>query len=78
MDSLDIAAFVVMGLLAAIAIAVFVVLAKMPGKIAKQRNHTYAEAVNIAGWLGLFLGGLPWVAALVWAYATPIDHQTEV
>ncbi|WP_425398314.1 DUF3302 domain-containing protein [Aeoliella sp.] len=38
----------------------------LPGRIAKQRNHPDADAVNMMGWLG-FLGVVPWIQALIWA-----------
>jgi len=38
----------------------------LPGRIARQRNHPEAEAVNLMGWLG-FLGVIPWVNALIWS-----------
>ena len=34
-------------------LALFVVLAGLPGKIANDRKHPQAEAINAAGWLGL-------------------------
>ena len=45
-------------------------LAMMPGKIAAQRNHSQAEAVNVAGWLGI-LTGIVWILAMIWAYMKP-------
>lgn len=44
----------------------------LPGRIAKQRNHPDADAVNLMGWLG-FLGVVPWIQALIWAI-----KETEV
>ena len=38
----------------------------LPGRIARQRNHPEAEAVNLMGWLG-FLGVVPWINALIWS-----------
>lgn len=38
----------------------------LPGKIARQRNHPDADAVNLMGWLG-FLGVVPWINALIWS-----------
>ena len=54
--------------LIATAIAIFVLLAMLPGKIAKNRNHPQQSAVNVAGWLGALLGGVFWPLALIWAF----------
>ena len=52
---------------AAVALAVIVGVAALPGLIAKQRNHPQKDAVNVCGWLGLPTGVL-WVIAMVWAF----------
>ena len=52
---------------ALILLGLIVVLAMLPGHIAKSRQHPQADAINICGWLGLPTGIL-WVMALVWAY----------
>lgn len=65
--TLRIVVLVFLLLFALIALAVVVVLAALPGKIAAARSHPQAQAVNICGWLGLPTGIL-WVLALVWAF----------
>lgn len=52
--------FAVVGLL------VIVLLAAMPGQLAKRAGHPQAKAINICGWLG-FPTGVLWVVAMVWA-----------
>ncbi|TWU27973.1 DUF3302 domain-containing protein [Novipirellula artificiosorum] len=52
-------AFCILGLL--------VVLAALPGALAKRNRHPQANTVNLLGWLGLPTGAL-WVVALAWAY----------
>jgi hypothetical protein len=42
-------------------------LGRLPGAIARARNHPQADAINICGWMGLFTLVL-WPLALVWAY----------
>ena len=44
-------------------------LAVLPGKIAARRRHPQAEAVQVAGWLGI-LTGVVWILAMIWAYTT--------
>jgi len=56
-------------ILALIGAAVYLIidLARLPGEIAEHRGHPYAEAVRIAGVLGIFTG-IIWVLALIWAF----------
>jgi amino acid transporter len=67
MTFVDIFAWIVLLVLAISAIVVIVVLGSLPGKIARQRNHPYAQAVTVAGWIGLIFIAL-WPLALIWAY----------
>ena len=48
-------------------LALAVVMAMLPGKIAKARSHPQADAITICGWVGLPTGIL-WAVALVWAF----------
>jgi hypothetical protein len=57
-------------LLSAVVIIV-VTLGKLPGQIAKQRNHPQAAAINIAGWLGVATLGVLWPLAMIWAFLRP-------
>jgi uncharacterized membrane protein len=70
---LDIFALVVLLILIALCIALVVVLGPVPGKIAQQRNHPQADAIQVMGWIGLITLGLPWLIALVWAYTKPFQ-----
>jgi len=62
----------VLATLLATMIGVIVALAIWPGRTARARNHPYADAINVAGWVGILAGGVLWPLALVWAYATPV------
>ena len=68
MSGLDIFAWIVLIVLIVTVIIGFVILAMLPGKIAKQRGHPQAEAINVAGWLGAIAMGIFWPFALVWAF----------
>jgi FtsH-binding integral membrane protein len=68
MSGLDIFAWIVLVVLAASTIFVVVFMAMLPGMIAKSRNHPWAQAVTVAGWVTLFCGFVLWPVALVWAY----------
>jgi amino acid transporter len=66
-DMLDVFAVIVLLVLAITVVVVIVVLGSLPGKIARKRNHPYAQAVTVAGWIGLIFIVL-WPLALIWAY----------
>ena len=51
-------------------------LAKWPGEIAHRRGHTQAEAINVAGWLGI-LTGIVWIGAMIWAYTVPAGMNQQ-
>ena len=72
MSGLDIFAIIVLVILLLAAVAIWLVLAMLPGKIAKSRNHPQAEAINIGGWLGALFAGVAWPIFLIWAYTKPI------
>jgi hypothetical protein len=49
----------------------FIEIAGMPGRSARERHHPEAEAIALLGWLGLPMGVLPWLVAMVWARMQP-------
>jgi hypothetical protein len=49
------------------ALIVIVLLAALPGQVAKRTGHPQANAINVCGWLGLPTGVL-WVVAMVWPF----------
>lgn len=65
---IDIFAWIVLITLTASTIAVVIFLAMLPGLIARRRDHPWAQAVTVAGWVTLFLGFALWPIALIWAY----------
>ena len=71
MDGLDIAAFVVMGLLVAIAVGVFLWLARLPGRVARDLDHPYVQAISVGGWVTLRVSGenIGWPALDSYLYA---------
>jgi hypothetical protein len=54
------------------ALAAFVVLGRLPGQIARQRNHPNADAINAAGWLGVITMGILWPLGFIWAHTNPV------
>lgn len=72
---LDIFALVVLFILVATAIWLFVIIGRIPGRIAAEAEHPQAAAINLLGWFGLAAGGLGWVIALIWAKTTPSNTR---
>lgn len=70
MSALDIFAWVVLAILVVSAVTLWVVLARLPGRIATRRGHPYKDAVTVAGWLGALFAGILWPLALIWSFAT--------
>lgn len=68
MSGLDIFAWIVLVVLVASTVFVVVFMAMWPGMVARRRNHPWAEAVAIGGWVTLFLGFVLWPVVLIWAY----------
>ncbi len=67
MGGLGIFALIVLLTIVATILGAVVWLAILPGKVARRRGHPQAEAINVAGWLGI-LTGIVWILALIWAY----------
>lgn len=51
---------------------IYIELGGLPGKTARERGHPQADAINVLGWLGLLLGLVPWLIAMVWARMQPL------
>lgn len=77
MGALGIFALIVLLTLVGTVLGVVVWLAMLPGKIAAQRHHPQAEAIRIAGWLGI-LTGVVWIVALIWAYNTSFGAGQQI
>jgi hypothetical protein len=78
MSFIDIFAWIILVVLASSAIAVFIAVGMAPGYIAKKRNHPWAEAVEVAGWVTLICGFELWPLALIWAFVdAPSAHGRE-
>ncbi len=77
MSALDIFAFIVLLVLLGAAIAIWVILGMMPGKIARSRNHPQAEAINVCGWWGVLTLGILLPLAFIWAHTNPPDLKAD-
>ncbi len=77
MSGIDIFAWVVLLVIIASVVVVFVVLGMLPGKIARQREHPQAQAINVASWLALIFGVAAWPFVMVWAYLRPVARPLD-
>lgn len=68
-DALSIFALVILVILLIAIIAVWLALAIWPGRIARSRNHSKAEAVAVCGYWGALTLGILMPVAFIWAYA---------
>jgi hypothetical protein len=70
--------FFIIVVLAMIVAVLFIELAGMPGEIAARRGHPQAKAINLLGWIGLPLGMVPWLVALIWSNLNPLTITTDL
>ena len=77
MTFLDVFALIVLGVLLATAVAAWVLLGMLPGKIARDRGHPQADAINVCGWWGALTLGILSPLAFVWAY-TRVPNASPV
>ena len=71
MSGLDIFALIVLVVLLICLLGVWALLGMFPGKIARERNHPQAAAINVCGWWGALTMGLLTPIAFIWAYTNP-------
>ena len=76
MTALDVVALLVLGIVAGVVIALLVVLAIAPGRIAKKRQHPQTDAIRVAGYLGILFTPL-WLFAFIWAFTRPRTFEME-
>jgi uncharacterized BrkB/YihY/UPF0761 family membrane protein len=68
MSGLDLFAWIVLVVMVASTVFVVVFMAMLPGLVAKRRNHPWADAVAVGGWVTLVFGFVLWPLVLIWAY----------
>jgi len=71
----NIMSWVVLIVAPAVGIAVFWLVHILPEKIAEQRQHPQAKAIQTLCLLSLAFGGLLWPLAWLWAYTKPVLYQ---
>jgi hypothetical protein len=78
MSFIDVFAWIILIMLVLTAIVVFVGLGMAPGYFAKKRNHPWAKAVEVAGWVTLICGFVLWPVSLIWAFVdVPAARKQE-
>lgn len=78
MSFIDVFAWFILLFLAALAVMIFAAMGMAPGHIAKSRNHPWATAVEVAGWVTLICGFVLWPLSLVWAFVdAPAPSRRE-
>jgi hypothetical protein len=77
MSFIDYFAWFVLIFLLITAVAVLVAMGMAPGYIARSRNHPWAQAVEVAGWVTLIFGFVLWPIALIWAYVDFPGKETS-
>ena len=73
MEFLDIATIAIIVIVVGVNVFFLIWLAGLPGRIARDRSHPQAEAINVLGWLSLVTLFGTWVVAFVWAYVRPAN-----
>ncbi|MCK5662217.1 MAG: DUF3302 domain-containing protein [Thiotrichaceae bacterium] len=68
MDFLNVFALIILFVLLIAGLGVVIGLGIMPGKIAKNRNHPQAEAIQVCGLFGVLSMGILLPLAFIWAY----------
>ena len=69
---MTIAGLIILIALVFVLAVIYIELGGLPGKTARERGHPQADAISVLGWLGLLLGFLPWLVAMVWARMQPL------
>ncbi|BDD05621.1 DUF3302 domain-containing protein [Aureibacter tunicatorum] len=73
----DVLTWVVLFVIPVVGLTVFWKLHIFPEKVAEQRNHPQKDAIQALCILSLFIGGMLWPLALVWAYSKPFDIKLK-
>lgn len=68
MTGLDLFAWIVLIVVTVSTAGVLCIAGWLPGHIASRRNHPWAEAVKVAGWVTLLSGFVLWTVAFIRAY----------
>ena len=68
-------AWVVLIVVPIVVLVVFWLVHILPEKVAEQRRHPQAKAIQVLCLLSLAFGGLLWPLAWLWAYSKPVLYK---
>jgi hypothetical protein len=71
----DVLAWVVLVLVPIVGIVAFWLVHILPEKIAEQKKHPQAKAIQVLCLLSLVFGGMLWPIAWLWAYSKPVLYK---
>jgi len=71
----DVIAWVALIIIPVVAIVVFWLVHILPEKIAENKRHPQAKAIQVLCLLSLVFGGMLWPIAWLWAYTKPVLHK---
>ena len=71
----DYMSWAVLVLVPVVGIAVFWLVHILPEKIAEQKRHPQAKAIQVLCLLSLVFGGMLWPIAWLWAYSKPVLYK---
>lgn len=77
MSVLDLIALLIIAIIVFLVGALLCYLGGLPGRVAKERNHLYQQAIAVGGWTTLILGGIGWPIVLMWAYVPSRQTDSE-
>jgi hypothetical protein len=75
MTALDVMALFSLAMMVVMGVLLFVFLGSLPGRIAKERGHPHANAINIGGWATLVLALVGWPFVLMWAMSETTGRE---
>ncbi len=70
MSFLDIFSLFVLLVIIGVVVGLVLLLAWLPGDLARKRHSPWADAINVAGWIGILLPPI-WMVALSCAFLRP-------
>jgi uncharacterized membrane protein len=70
MGVLDVVSLAILAILLVGAMFLVLIVAAIPGVLAKKRHSPWTEAINVGGWIGVLLPPI-WMLALIAAFVRP-------
>jgi hypothetical protein len=71
----DVVVWVVVVLVPIVGVAVFWILHVWPERVAEEKHHPQASAIQALCLMSLVFGGLLWPLAMLWAYMKPLEFR---